>query len=563
LTTSTRPDSLELADYLGVLRRRWWIALVLMGVGLLAAGVDLEVTPNTYSAGASVYVAATDNSQALGGTSSPVNMDNEAQIVQSQTVAELAARRLHSSLTPRDLVKRVGVTVPPNTTVLDINCNAATARRAAACANAFAAAYLSVRLASAVNTDQSAVTALQSKLNALAGTIGTLNAELSAPASNPARRVTARVELRGANAQLGALVSQLTLLVPQLTSLQAPNNALAGHVINAAVPPTSPSAPRALLLLPSGLLAGLIIGLLAAFFVDRRDERLHAPRDIERFLDLPVLVSLDAEQAGMRSGPASPASRVGQVFAELAREVAGALGEGSHVLLVAGVAPGTGAGVIAVNLATALARTRGEVVLVSAAPRGTVTPQLLGVGDGRGLAELLTGSATISDVARTAADVADLRVIGPGVDGAGALLHRRHDVSRSLMVELRSCAQCVVIEAEPAGDGSDVLILAEFADAAIVVIETSGTTRSDAIDCLRRLDRLGTTVLGAAVVPASASVGGLPSALPPAVPRPAPEQPNALAAQPVGSGGAQGRPLAAEGSPQPGATGGSEQGGSR
>jgi hypothetical protein len=61
----------------------------------------------------------------------------------------------------------------------------------------------------------------------------------------------------------------------------------------------------------------------------------------------------------------------------------------------------------------------------------------------------------------------------------------------------------VVIEANAMGSGADAFILAEFADAAIVAIEVARTRRRDAADCLRRLGRLHTTVLGAAVVPAS------------------------------------------------------------
>ena len=99
---ATRRDSLELADYLSVLRRRWWIVAVLSLVGLLVAGVAVKLTPKSYTATASVFVneLSTDSGRPLHGAGGPVNFDNEAQIVRSQAVAGLAAKRLRPSPSP-------------------------------------------------------------------------------------------------------------------------------------------------------------------------------------------------------------------------------------------------------------------------------------------------------------------------------------------------------------------------------------------------------------------------------------------------------------------------------
>ena len=135
-----RPDSLQLSDYLGVLRRRWWIvvALVIVGVGL--AGAYVKAAPKSYTAAALVQVNPLSNNAtaAAGRTSGAVNMDNEAQIAQSNTVASAAAQALHSPLQPQALVKHISVAVPANTTFLQISCKSSKARGAAACANAFA-----------------------------------------------------------------------------------------------------------------------------------------------------------------------------------------------------------------------------------------------------------------------------------------------------------------------------------------------------------------------------------------------------------------------------------------
>ena len=102
MTASQEADSLEFADYLGVLRRRWLIVLVLACVGIVAAGVYIAQSPKAYTATATVNVTATGIAQNQGGavaggrTSSAVNLDTEVQIVKSSTVAAIAARNLHS-----------------------------------------------------------------------------------------------------------------------------------------------------------------------------------------------------------------------------------------------------------------------------------------------------------------------------------------------------------------------------------------------------------------------------------------------------------------------------------
>ncbi len=145
---SARPDSFEISDYVGVLRRRWRMIVMLILLGTLAGAAYIVVAPKSYTATASVYVTPNAaNAAALLGnkTSTVVNMDNEVQIVTSTSVAKLVARDLHSSLAPTALAKHVSVTVPPNTQVLQISCSEGSPRAAASCAQAFATSSLAAR----------------------------------------------------------------------------------------------------------------------------------------------------------------------------------------------------------------------------------------------------------------------------------------------------------------------------------------------------------------------------------------------------------------------------------
>jgi hypothetical protein len=164
------------------------------------------------------------------------------------------------------------------------------------------------------------------------------------------------------------------------------------------------------------------------------------------------------------------------------------------------------------------------VVLVCANMNSTVAPKLLGLSDGEGLAELIAGTATVRDVVQGPAGMPGLWVITPGADPSLAFYHLQHDTGRALTSQLRRDARYVIIEAQAADDGADTFALGEFADAAVVTIEVARSTKSDAIDCVRRLRQLRTPVLGAAVLPA---LGKRVTVRPPrqAPPRPAPSEP--------------------------------------
>jgi MinD-like ATPase involved in chromosome partitioning or flagellar assembly len=156
---------------------------------------------------------------------------------------------------------------------------------------------------------------------------------------------------------------------------------------------------------------------------------------------------------------------------------------------------------VAANLAAALARVRSDVLLVCADQQSAGTLRLLGVEDGRGLSDLLTGSARLTEVAHPVAKLPRLRVIPPGTASA-VLGELDYGDSQRLVADLRRVVRYVIILAQAAGTGLDAFALAEFSDAALVVAETSGTKKDDLAGCVARLDRLRTPVLGAAVLSA-------------------------------------------------------------
>ena len=512
---SQEADSFEFAGYLAVLRRRWWIILVLACVGILAAGAYIAVSPKGYTATSTVNVTPIGVSQnqsggavAGGRTSSAVNLDTEVQIVQSSSVAAIAAHDLRSSLTPAALVKNISVVVPANSSVLQISCTARSAQQSAACANAFAAAYLANRSATAASTNSAELNTIKSQLNALEKRTAQLTIQSrSLPVNSPQRA--------SAQAQLQTAASQLRALANQSAALSASGAAASGgSIITKATPPTKPSSPKKSVILPSGLLAGLLIGLLIAFAWDKRDTRVRNARSLGQ-VGAPTLLALSAKNLD-REPLAAPRSSAGQDFGELARSTTAALGQDHQLVLVAGASAGAASSVVAANLAVAMARTHSAVILVC--PSGQGTTALLGVPesrrlDARAAGELAAGQLSVEEVALQPAGFPRLRVVVLGED----LQDLPHAQARVLAEQLRISADYAVIEAPAGSAGPDSLALAEYCGAAILAVEISVDRREDVEDSFQRITRLGAPVLGLVAVPrlrlpaASTSAPGQPS----------------------------------------------------
>ncbi len=491
-------DSLEFAGYLGVLRRRWWVVLVMACVGILAAGAYIARSPKAYTAVATVNVTATGINQSQGGavaggrTSNAVNLDTESQIVKSSSVGTIAARSLHSPLAPTVLVGNVSVAVPANSSILQISCQAKSPQQAAACANAFAAAYLQNRSATAAATTDSELKTVRNQLSDLEKSTTRLTLQIRSLPVNSPQRASAQSQLQSDSGQLRSLANQAASLSAQAAASSG------GSIISKATPPTTPSSPKKKIILPSGLLAGLLIGLVIAFAWDKRDTRIKDAKNLGQF-GVPTLLTVSSKD--LEGDPlAPPRSAAGLEFTELARSLTAGRVRDDQLLMVAGASPGSSVTVTAANLAVALARSHSAVILVC--PAGQGTAELLGlpesrVLDVRGAAQLAAGEVSIDELALQPAGFPGLRVLVLAAD--------LHDLppaqARRVAGQLRSSADYAVIQGPAEITGPDSFALAEYCGAALLTLEISSTKRVDIEDSIRRLTRLGTSVVGLAVLP--------------------------------------------------------------
>lgn len=592
-TDAPGPSGPELREYTALLRRRW--RLVCAGVlsGLVLATAAVFGLPSTYTSIAAVQVQPTGMGEFTGERSGrlagEVNLDTEAQVLVSDQVSSAVAQTLAgtgTALTTRELREHVDVSVPPNSNVLEISYSATSPEGARAGAEAYADAYLDLR---------------RTQVDDLIGS------HLEALRDEQEQRYEALAEvafetpsLPGTDVRVEALHQEIAELGNEISPLSALRETVEpGRVITPADLPEGPSNPVPALWLVSGAALGLVAGLLAAVARDRLDPRLHGTEDTARIGALPVLLDLsggggrgdrfpgllaESDHQGQRvnefahlvrarltTAPAAPSAVVVPQVpgADRAAESGGAAESAGfleaddgavpgRVLVVAATTPGRAGTAAAVNLATALARTGSETLLVCTEPHADTVGELLGLPEGPGLAEALLEGDDPAGLEVRPDPVPRLRVLRYGCPGMGAPV--QGTAMPELMRLLRTDTEYVVVAVGPVSERADAHALAGLADLLLPVVELGRTRRTDLTGLLTLAERFGVPCPGTAVLPRQ-PLAGPANELPPSTARShGGDRGEGIPAGAVGASGGSGKTGAGGSAPIAGAGGTVEPG---
>ncbi|HEX4431589.1 MAG TPA: Wzz/FepE/Etk N-terminal domain-containing protein [Frankiaceae bacterium] len=491
-TSDQGPTSLS--DYGNALMRRWWLVLLGLLVGGAVAAGYLNVVHKSYTSTATVQVTDTGVSDssvpaASRNNTANVDMDTEAAIVTSNTVASLAANGLHTNLMPSQLADKVKVTVPPNSAVLAISFHAGNALDARAGAQVFANSYLSNRASIANGLVAAELKSLQDQLPALNKQLADITGQIAILPTNSPTRALAEAQQSIVTQQINTINSAINPLLQQRVT--------AGRLLSPANLPTAASSPKRSLVLLSGILGGLLLGAVLALVAVRRDRRIHSAAEITHRVGLPVLAEL--------SGPV--VKSLGQLNAEFGgaapvRELRDRLVAGgvARSVLVVPLSAGAGGSLVAVNLAASLSADGSSCSLVCASP-DSVSPLRLRIPSAPGLSDALAFGFT--DVRATLTHLNDQRlgVLPPGRQPK-ALLDRLHgNAMLDLVRDLRKHYDHVVVEAPVWTSTRSALVLGRGAEAVILVAESRLTTRDEVLEAGQMLTDSGVPVLGVVMVP--------------------------------------------------------------
>jgi capsular polysaccharide biosynthesis protein len=276
------------------IRRRWRLVVAFLVVGLLAAFAYSALSPRRLVAHSLVLLPP---APADGSSTPTLDIGTQTRIATSSPVLEKAIKATGGAMSVDDLRQRVSASaVTPS--LLDIQVEDTSSRRAITFSKAVALAYVAYSKELAAQSGDNQVQALKAQASELNGQLNALKAQMATSAGK----------------ELAALQDQQTNLTLQLRDV---NQAIGNAPLNAAgqteglrvlEPATSAEGPSLLAAALPFILAALVAlaaGCAAALWRDRRDDRARRRQDIAAAIGAPVLASLQA-----RRGSASDSSAI-------------------------------------------------------------------------------------------------------------------------------------------------------------------------------------------------------------------------------------------------------------
>ena len=282
------------------------------------------------------------------------------------------------------------------------------------------------------------------------------------------------------------------------------------ETIRAALVPDEPSAPNLPLILFLGGLLGSCVGCGLALAFGALDHRVRTLQEVEVASGLPVIGTvgnlkkatetyqarladvLPQERDGIDplvAASVDPTSRVAEAFRHLRTRIQlGALGDSSSSLLVTSAEAGEGKTTVALNLALSMAQLGRRTLYVDANLRHPASQRLLGIDRRPGLTDLLTSEEGAVDSSlfhcplSVHLDAHKHQVNSLYVLPAGPPVSNPTELLCSLRIQqtlrwLQDEFEFVVLDAPPALDVTDAVVLSTLADAVLLVAAAGKTDR--------------------------------------------------------------------------------------
>lgn len=473
----------------GVVRRHLKLVFSVTGAALILGVAAAVLLPASAKATATVLITPLDgNPYAPNGRGDDLtNIETEAQLVSADAVEQVVRRTLHDADRTR-----VSVTVPPNTQVLLIGYTARGATQARDGAQAFANGYLDYRKARAQSVLDDRGRKLRDQQKKIQTQLDSTNNRL--PTATGAQKTLLHQRVTAYESQIGVIEEQLNDIAA------TPVNP--GSVITPAQPPSGSIVTRAAMYGGAGLAVGLLVGVLMALALERSDRRLRDARAVER-LGLPVLSTVPA--GGGLVLVTAPKSKAGEAYRRLRAAVVASVHEHPVTLLVTNATPAASATLTSSNLAVALAHAGSPTIMVDAGLSETSPSALFGLGNSKGLSDVLMRGTDPTRLLVHADSQLRLLPRGPG---AGAAAERFSGPRmREAVRTLSEKADYVVINA-PSVHDANAQALCTLADAVLVVVTLGQTTRYDIDQAYTEAERAGAVVIGTVIEGGRSRRGG-------------------------------------------------------
>lgn len=275
---------------------------------------------------------------------------------------------------------------------------------------------------------------------------------------------------------------------------------------------------------PSGTMMGLLLGIGLAFLAELANDLVRTPRDVARFLNIPLLGMIPDEaedELGRDVDLAltvhqAPSSLISECYRQLRTnfELSGAANSWKTVLITSGDA-GDGKTSVATNMALALVAKNAKVLLIDANFRRPSLRKIFPYAPGSdteekpsnlGLSNLLMGRCGYEVIRPSGIEALDVIDSGAMPSNPADLLAGPR--MRELVSEQRKIYDYIIIDSPPLLLVSDAKVLAKVVDATILVLNAAATSRGAAARAVYELRAINANVIGCVLFAVKAMRGG-------------------------------------------------------
>ena len=438
-------------DDLWKLTRRHAIAIVACVLaGLVLAYGWMLLQPKEYTASAGGYVTA-GGGQSIGESFSSQTLAQQkakayATLFTNRNVTQAVIKNLGLDTTPQELATRISATVPTDGVTISVSATGASPQEARDVADAVVKAA-----------------ALEAKRMEEAG---------------PSRQTI------GADGKTRTIKSTAQVVIEPSES---------------AVLPSAPSSPDPMRVLPLGLILGLLVGYATAYVLHRNDTVLRHVEDVEQISGSGVLGILpQSEDLGSEKGDARriKAFHEREALRKLRTNLRFVdVDHQPRSIVVTSANQGEGKSTVASNLATVLAESGEQVVLIDADLRRSAVARALDIDGSVGLTQVLAGTIALADALQPTETLGlEVLVAGEVPPNPSELLgsHRME----ALIAEL-SATKFVILDAPPLLPVTDATLLTRSADGAVLVVAAGKTHKEQLERAAASLRAVDGKVLGA------------------------------------------------------------------
>ncbi|MER5354012.1 hypothetical protein ABT093_27210 [Kitasatospora sp. NPDC002551] len=507
---------MEPANHFTVLRRYWRL---LVGCTLAALVVGWLLTP----AGDTVDNAKWKCKVAItpvAGAGDTVRADQVLSYAQGADVAAAAAKALGIADASEVIARRTVTADSPQ--MLTIATTGPTKQSCSDLATAYSAAIIKGYSDESARSAAETIKKLQAQADAQQQQLNEIQAQFNR--SSAADQPKLQPKLTAANTSLTTTLTTISKLansaqtdaIQQWGSIDARQGT--GNLL---------SSPSRSVRLGLAVVLGLALGVVAALMLSRMDTKLRSRNAVEEAFNLPVIGEVPhlsrrqrrVREPLVRARPSDPAAEAyrslrstllltgpdalarpgGGEDRDPAQTVSRRLADPAPVVLVASGGSRDGRTITIANLAAALAETGREVLVLDCDFRHPQLHAHLGVGDGPGMAELLSGErlGELDDLVRPT-NVAGVSLITGGNTTAypAALVLRAGEVLR----RARRHADVILVDTSPLLHANDAYDLVQHADAVLVTVRSGNVTPEQADRVAELLSRTGVPVAGVALL---------------------------------------------------------------